>query len=521
MKSLFIKLLFLINHLLLILHLCQLISSDSFLNAQSIPVLLILSLMFLDILYIASHNLRENKVLTSFCGILALSSWCILLSVESLSLPSFFFALLSPVLCYASICFSLIFLFQGGGYKYHKITHYVLGLSCILSVIALFISPWAYACMYGIQFLISIGCFLFLIFYHRKRTFFVLKSEKKALFLSGGITLISFCIYYFTTINMSNPLSNFGLYLPVLLFFISIHTIILKEKQTPPLSIIFNPKQSLVILLSLSLIIGRVVFLLKGHFPEFIVAINIVFILIYLSNIILGQHLKQNKSLFLKKSAYNLLLRQLQNEENLKSEFADFLHDHVLQDLLSIKNMIGKASRPDVKAIMTQTLENLNVLIRDQMEDYHPILLSHLTIKENYTYLIKSIALLFSQTQISTTFNCSDTLFLVKPYDTLIYRFIKELLTNIYKHSNGHYATITLTQEHGIISLTVKDNGTSKASSISASHLKNHKGIPSIKEQIIKMEGSINFFNNKPHGICIQITLPMKGEDSYQYFISR
>lgn len=54
--------------------------------------------------------------------------------------------------------------------------------------------------------------------------------------------------------------------------------------------------------------------------------------------------------------------------------------------------MMKKADRPEVQKIITETLDNMNTYIREQMQDYHPTLLPKLTIKENYQNLLDGIS---------------------------------------------------------------------------------------------------------------------------------
>lgn len=180
--------------------------------------------------------------------------------------------------------------------------------------------------------------------------------------------------------------------------------------------------------------------LIGGSDKELFVVVNALFSFIYICNIILGVSLKQGKSRIIKESKYNFSLRQLQQEELLKTEFSNYLHDDVLQDLLSIKNMMTKAHRPDIQDIIIETLDNLNTHIREQMQDYHPVILKNLTVRENYQNLIEAISQSFPQRNIVVSFDCSDSLFLVDPYNMLIYRLLKELLTNVFKHSAGNRA---------------------------------------------------------------------------------
>ena len=59
--------------------------------------------------------------------------------------------------------------------------------------------------------------------------------------------------------------------------------------------------------------------------------------------------------------------------------------------------MMKKADRPEVQKIITETLDNMNTYIREQMQDYHPTLLPKLTIKENYQNLLDGISQSFSE----------------------------------------------------------------------------------------------------------------------------
>ena len=149
------------------------------------------------------------------------------------------------------------------------------------------------------------------------------------------------------------------------------------------------------------------------------------------------------------------------------------------------------------------------------------ILLPKLTIKENYQNLLDGISQSFPNRNLCVSFDCSDSLFLVEPYNIFVYRLLKELVTNIYKHSTGEKAWITLTQDNGIIILSVSDNGTVDADVLSSADRLKHRGLAMITERVNDMDGSVTISNNHPHGICVQTILPMKGDVSYQHFVSR
>lgn len=517
MKNSTLNLFFLINYILIILYMSLHVGQT---NTASIVPLLISSLMLIDITYISSCNIRENKVISLFCGLLTLDSWYILLSFGNSQTESIAFTALSPIIWFVSIKFILMFLFQGSGYKFRNATNVILLLTCIGSLVGLCISNQMFASMYGIQFLASIFCFVIIVGYHWKRVLFILKSEWKSLLSSATIITILFLVYYFATIDIQDHISNFGIYLPTLLFFLSIHNIVQKEHRSVPLSTIFSKIQGILIICSSVITLGLIILSMGGGYEKLLIAVNMMFVFLYICNIVLAQNLKQGKSKIIKGSKYNTALNQLQQEELLKAEFANFLHDDVLQDLLSVKNMMTKVHRPDIQDIIMKTLDRLNNHIREQMQDYHPIILKNLTVKENFQNLIDSTSQSFHRQSLIVSFDCSDNLFLVEPYNMLIYRLLKELLTNVYKHSDGNRAWVTLTQENSIIELSVRDNGTADATCLTLANKTKHKGIASMMEQVNGMDGSVVISNSTPHGICIQITIPMKGDVSYQNFIS-
>lgn len=449
MKPVIRKILLFSNSFLLLFYTGLTIRRNAPLSIRETVPMVLSFLMLLDILYISSCNIRESKVISLFCSLLALDNWYILLSASDNAIAGMFFSVLSPIIWYVSIHFILMFLFQGSEYRFKKAVNVCLTVTCICSLIGLLISYKIFALLYGIQFLISRLCLLFIVVWHRKRVAFVLMAEWKCILFSFVTTILLFLVYCFSTMGVPGRLANFGIYLPVLLFSMSIHSIIIKNE-----------------------------------------------------------------------SRRHTALAQLQWEEQLKLEFADFLHDNVLQDLLSIKNLMPKAERPDIQKIIAETLSHMNTYIREQMQEYHPVLLPKLTIKENYQNLLAYIAQSFPHRNVHITFDCPDSLFLAEPYPVFVYRLLRELITNVYRHSTGEKAWITLSQEKGIIMLCVRDDGTADADTLLSADTAKHRGLSLLTDRVNNMEGAVRITNHFPHGICIQITLPMKGDVSYQYFIS-
>ncbi len=521
MRQTILKLLLFINSVLLIAYMGLTTHTDLQLNVQGSIPLFLSSLLLIDITYVSSCNIRENKTISLFCGLLALESWYILLSASDSSITDVIFFALSPIIWCVSIKFILMFLFQNSGYKFQKAISLCLTGTCICSLIGILVSSKIFFLLYGIQFMTSWLCFIFIIINNRKRAAFVFKSEWKRIIFSLAAITVLFLAYCFSTMKMPAHLSNFGIYIPVFLFWVSVHSIILKEHNSFPLSAVFNNRQLTLLIFSGAIIFSLTALISGGGYSLLFIMLDALFSFIYACNIALDFSFKRGQNKIIRESRYRVALQQLQREEELNLTFANFLHDDILQDLLSVKNMMEKADRPEIQKLISETLEHMNIYIREKMQDYHPALLPKLTIKENYQNLLDGISGSFPQRNICISFDCADSLFLVEPYNILVYRLLKELVTNVYKHSTGEKAWITLTQEHGIIMLNVSDNGSADADALLSADRLKHRGLAMITKRVNDMDGSVTISNNQPHGICIQTILPMKGDVSYQYFISR
>lgn len=229
-----------------------------------------------------------------------------------------------------------------------------------------------------------------------------------------------------------------------------------------------------------------------------------------------NDNLFSNQKLF---ERYQMSIKQIKKEEALKRDFSNFLHDDILQDVLSVKNLVYKAEDENVKVVIAQTLEKLNCLIREQMNTYHPQILKSLTLKKNLESLIHSLLEVFSTNMVNVKFECDDKFFLVDPYHIVLYRMFKELLTNALKHSNCTQINIKLFQKGEKVTLFIQDDGIG----ITDMKLDNerHNGLKSIQEQLEFINGRLVVESEKQKGTKILLRFVMKGEESYAYFIDR
>lgn len=519
MKLLTTKLLFFLNHVGVLLYVCVFLSAGFLTgsagqNPSAVVPLILSALILGDIVYISFRNIKGSRILTLFCALLALDGWYILLAPEPRYMFSLLFLILGPVIGYLSARFLLYFLFQGSGYRFRKTAGLLLALFPCAAVLGLFFSRRAYSLLYGIQFCGTLAVFIFLLLFHRKRVLFVLKSERRSLLASFGVTLCLFAVYSLFAGGMEGAMENFGIYLPVLLFFMSVHGIALKEKGPTPFLSLLSRKQILVLTGSALLLCGAVSVLSRAGIGGFFVLVDLFTCLVFLYGLCIDHSLRSRNNA----DPYSAALDRLREEEQLREEFADYLHDEVLQDLHAVRNLLNCPDRPEMLELASDTLDGLNARIRKQMQDYHPVLRRGLTPRENYSMLIETVSAAFPGRKLRIRFDCPEDLFLVEPYDMLIFRIIRELLTNIYKHSDGDQAQISLSQKKAVIRLAVSDNGSFVSPDSEPSSPAGHKGLVSIQDRISSLGGIVAIRSGIPSGCEIQITLPMKGENSYEHF---
>ncbi|MGO5091130.1 hypothetical protein FDF31_08515 [Clostridium sporogenes] len=202
--------------------------------------------------------------------------------------------------------------------------------------------------------------------------------------------------------------------------------------------------------------------------------------------------------------------------EELEDDFAEMLHDDILQDLLAIKKLLPFMEKDKaIKQTVGNTLDDLNLSIRERMNFYSPKMTENLSVKENYIMLIYSIEKKYRENKILVNYKFSQ-LYLISPYEKIVYRILQELITNVFKHSKASKLDIIVQQDKDRIFIQVEDNGV-----YLGEKLKLNNGLALIKKQIDDISGEIIYEVNGNHGLRIRIEFYIDGSNSYEYFISR
>lgn len=513
-----------LNQIMLLLYLILMSSSENYIPHNYTIHFCFISLFFCDAAYISYWNIKGNSIITHFTYLLLLLGWQFFtLLFEQHTLSVRLSTLLLPICLYQSLYFIQLFVFQESVYRYQKLSLMILKFTCLNTIICFFISPRAFSVTYQIQFILSVFLSVVIIITHWKRILFVIKSQRKEVISSFLFVSLPCTCYIITFHNQSKYLSNMGSYFFVLLAFVSIHNIMFQShpKQEPFFALKRRNLLFLIMIGITGLIFTAYFFQISFMAVFFLIHLSLFLILIfhllvYLQIASQAEHRTNSK---MQQHFYTYSFTQIKREETLKKEFSNYLHDNILQDLLSIKNLVKKAEQPEIQQLLSDTLGELTTSIRQQMQLYHPPLLRNLTLKENIQALLDSLT---EHDSIIVSFSCKDRIFLVEPYPIIIYRMIKELVTNTQKHANATKIQLLLTQEQNSILLKVSDNGTGFTSCSNSPSYPNaaHQGLASIQEQVYLLEGTIIIHAAPNTGTEIIITLPMKGEHSYETFIN-
>ena len=512
---------FAFNQLAIICYLGFMATQNDFIQQNSFVHFLLLSLLIFDAEYISYKNVKGNKTLNHFSLLLLLLGWQFLLYLfDFRPISDIVSTVLLPICFYQSIYFVQAFLFQESAYRGQKPLLAFLKTFCIIAVLCFFILNRVFFAAYQLQVLLSTMTLIIVGIMQRKRIIFVAKSQWKRILFSSVLVFLPFICYIIAFLKNAAYLENLGSYIPVMLTFVSIHSIVFQ----------YRPKQvqfwalsggNLVFLASVGLagLIG-IAYLFKIPLMAVFMSIHMVMLLMLIYNVLLYTRICSHPTDYSnaadRQHFYAYSLEQIKREEKLKIDFSNYLHDDILQDLLSIKNMIRKAEHPEVKQLLLDTLTELNSSIRFQMQGYHPTLIKSLTLKENIQSLLDSLS---ENNSATIRLDCDADIFLVEPYNMLIYRMIKELTTNALKHSAATTISVLLIQENGRITLKVTDNG--KGFQPFIHQTGTHQGLASIEEQVSLLNGTMNIKPAAGGGTMIAISMPMNRGDSYESFISR
>ena len=193
-----------------------------------------------------------------------------------------------------------------------------------------------------------------------------------------------------------------------------------------------------------------------------------------------------------------------------KKNLSTYLHDNILQDVLSVKNLTSMLDgNKEIIELIDTTLEKLSFSLRERMFGLYPSFLSENELIVSVENLIEKLNEQFRD-KIVIEFNFPKNWHPSVKEKHLLYRIIKELVTNVYKHSKASIIILIIEKTANNIRLIIRDNGIGISNNkLSYFELaQNHFGLVSLKQEITFLEGTFKIITGPSKGFCAEITLP-------------
>lgn len=200
--------------------------------------------------------------------------------------------------------------------------------------------------------------------------------------------------------------------------------------------------------------------------------------------------------------------------EQEKSRIARELHDELAQSLTALKmdtawllDLIpsGQASIVDKLRGMQTTLDHTVAATRRISSDLRPIMLDDLGLVPAAEWLVQNFS---ARSGIACELGVPEELDLDDPYATAIFRILQESLTNISKHAQATKVTVSITEQEGVVTLEVRDNGMGFVTG--APRKPNSFGLIGLRERAQLLDGEAEIRSIPGQGTHILVRIPVK-----------
>lgn len=212
---------------------------------------------------------------------------------------------------------------------------------------------------------------------------------------------------------------------------------------------------------------------------------------------------------------HQLLAHQLNIREEERKRISRQIHDHLGQNLLAL--------RLDVATLHRQTadkqrrlhdwvgaaLDNLDATIRTVRQiiaDLRPFQLE-LGLLSAVEWELNKFERLCGIRCILSGKACIDELVLPDERKLAAYRALQECLSNIYRHALASRVTVELELAHGVLTMTVCDNGV--GFDPEHAHKSSSFGLLDVRERLALVGGNLEVSGSKSHGTRVVVSLPV------------
>ena len=307
------------------------------------------------------------------------------------------------------------------------------------------------------------------------------KSEDKK---SHGVFIFFSFIFFALALNKNlSPIIFIGLGLVTSLAYIKKN---LKPDRARHISILpVSRKMTQVAVLVLLFVFTGIIYLLDLDGPVIHIFYQIIF---FAYCLLFFLFLKDREDVYEEVFKFFYMSEYLGEE---RENFARLIHDEVLQDIFAAKNYLSlRDPRVDLAG---NILTNLNGRLREIMKFYQTRLFEDFGIEENIQGVFENLASLYPDKKTKIDKKISDTLRgnASKEEVRLISTITKELVNNIYKHSEATYIFYRLYEDEDFIIMEVESDGMREEDFKNIEDSK--RGVLLLKVLVTSKEGEISY----------------------------
>lgn len=218
-----------------------------------------------------------------------------------------------------------------------------------------------------------------------------------------------------------------------------------------------------------------------------------------------------------------LLTSQLLNAQEIeRKRIAGELHDGLGHALLTIKmnlRLLERQLTPEQLSLgkeMESIVEYMDKLINDVRRMYDALTpgdLEDLGLTLALSSLVDEFAKLHKTISWSVDVDNIDDLF-SQQTQTVIYRIVQEILTNIGKHANASRVAVIIKRENQGASLIIEDNGQgfNLEKVLATTTARRGLGLPAMEERVRILGGALTIWSQENRGTRITFTVPISQE---------
>lgn len=220
------------------------------------------------------------------------------------------------------------------------------------------------------------------------------------------------------------------------------------------------------------------------------------------------QHRRTEQAEHELRSLSNLLVGAQEDE---RRRLARELHDEVGQMLTALRMEVGKAERARVSGAAFGTavaeskriIETIMQTVRDLSMGLRPTMLDDFGLGSALDWHARDFSRRYDIPVFLTVEGAVDNL--LEPYRTCLYRVVQEALTNCAKHSRARRIDVTVRDDAGQLSVSIRDDGVGMDPTAGRRGF----GLIGIEERVREVGGTVSMASGVGRGTTLQVVIPI------------